>query len=87
MKEKYSDSPTFFIMSSLAGGSGSGVGKPLDFVFPDSLGTFITEQLRINFPNSCIVNFIVWPFVTGEVALQNYNILLALSRLHSVTFH
>jgi tubulin delta len=60
---------SFFICMSLAGGTGSGV------------GSYYTEMLRESFQKTCIVNMCVWPFSTGEVILQNYNLLLTLNKL------
>ena len=60
----------FFILLSLAGGTGSGV------------GAFITHCLRDEFPHSCILNQVVWPYGTGEVIVQNYNAILTLSQLY-----
>jgi tubulin delta len=61
---------SFLVCSSLAGGTGSGV------------GAFCTECLRDEFPRSCIVNPVVWPYTSGEVILQNYNFILTLSKLY-----
>eukprot|EP00040_Diaphanoeca_grandis_P009647 m.49602 g.49602 ORF g.49602 m.49602 type:complete len:464 (-) comp21062_c0_seq2:124-1515(-) len=59
----------FVVPMSVAGGTGSGV------------GTRVTEQLRDNYPNSYIMNHIIWPYDTGEVMVQNYNAVLSLGRL------
>lgn len=60
----------FLICSSLAGGTGSGV------------GAFCTERLRDEYAHACIVNPVVWPYASGEVILQNYNFILTLSKLY-----
>lgn len=59
----------FQVLQSLAGGTGSG------------LGTHLVESLRDENPKKTIVNFSVWPYITGEVVLQNYNVLLTLQGL------
>ncbi|KAI9175808.1 hypothetical protein H9P43_006172 [Blastocladiella emersonii ATCC 22665] len=59
----------FVVLHSLAGGTGSGV------------GTYVTEQLRREFPTAAVVNHVVWPFMRGEVIVQNYNMVLTLARL------
>jgi tubulin delta len=59
----------FFVLLSLAGGTGSG------------LGTFVCEMLRDEFPGSMLVVQPVWPFRSGEVAVQCYNTVLSLARL------
>lgn len=56
-------------MQSLAGGTGSG------------LGAHLVETLRDDYPGSNILNFSVWPYLNGEVVLQNYNVLLTLGSL------
>jgi hypothetical protein len=52
----------FLVLLSLAGGTGSGLGKSI--VFPKisytCIGTYITELLRDEYPNSFIVNLPVW---------------------------
>ncbi|ORZ34097.1 Tubulin/FtsZ, GTPase domain-containing protein [Catenaria anguillulae PL171] len=63
----------FLVLHSVAGGTGSGV------------GTYITEQLRREYPESMIVNQVVWPFSSGEVIVQHYNVILTLSRLQKVS--
>eukprot|EP00026_Physarum_polycephalum_P001013 Phypoly_transcript_01014.p2 GENE.Phypoly_transcript_01014~~Phypoly_transcript_01014.p2 ORF type:complete len:461 (+),score=81.77 Phypoly_transcript_01014:2396-3778(+) len=63
----------FFLMQSLAGGTGSGV------------GTYVTEALRDEFPHSFLVNQVVWPYKTGEVIVQNYNSIMTLSHLYQVS--
>uniref|UniRef100_A0A7M5V5F2 Tubulin delta chain n=2 Tax=Clytia hemisphaerica TaxID=252671 RepID=A0A7M5V5F2_9CNID len=61
----------FFILMSLAGGTGSG------------LGAYVTQELRDAFPSSYLVNHVVWPYTSGEVIVQNYNIMLTMSRLQA----
>lgn len=61
---------SFMVCMSLAGGTGSGV------------GSYYTEILRDQYPRTCIINNVVWPFSTGEVTLQNYNFLLTLNKLY-----
>lgn len=60
----------FLALMSLAGGTGSGV------------GAYVTNALRDFFPNSFILNHVIWPFGMGEVIVQNYNALLTLSQLY-----
>lgn len=59
----------FQIIQSLAGGTGSG------------LGAHLVQKLRDDYPGSNILNFAVWPYLNGEVVLQNYNVLLTLGSL------
>ncbi len=56
-------------MNSLAGGTGSG------------LGAHIVERLREDFGKQHMLNIAVWPYQSGEVVLQNYNVLLTLNSL------
>jgi len=56
-------------VNSLAGGTGSG------------LGAHIVERLREDFSKSTMLNIAVWPYQSGEVILQNYNVLLTLNSL------
>lgn len=63
----------FFPILSLAGGTGSG------------LGTRITESLRDDYPHTSLVNAVVWPFNSGEVAVQAYNAVLSLSHLQGAS--
>ncbi|XP_064619118.1 tubulin delta chain-like [Lineus longissimus] len=60
----------FLNLMSLAGGTGSGV------------GAYVTQCLRDEYPNSFIMNQVVWPYNTGEVIVQNYNAVLTLSHLY-----
>jgi tubulin delta len=60
----------FLVIQSLAGGTGSG------------LGSYFTEKLRKDYPYSTILNLAVWPYQTGEVVVQNYNILLSIAHLY-----
>lgn len=39
------------------------------------------QRLRDDYPGSNILNFAVWPYLNGEVVLQNYNVLLTLGSL------
>ena len=57
------------MLQSLAGGTGSG------------LGAHLVERLRDDYPKANLINYAVWPYMTGEVVLQNYNVLLTLSSL------
>ena len=59
----------FLVLMSVAGGTGSGV------------GALLTENLRDFFPHSSIVNQIVWPYMSGEVIVQNYNTTLTTAHL------
>lgn len=60
----------FLVVMSVAGGTGSG------------LGTYITNQLKECYPNSVVINIVVWPYVSGEVIVQNYNALLTTANLY-----
>eukprot|EP00347_Sterkiella_histriomuscorum_P002279 403368766 len=59
----------FQVFTSLAGGTGSG------------FGAHIVERLRQDFSKSNMLNVSVWPYQSGEVILQNYNVLLTLNSL------
>ncbi|XP_056412652.1 tubulin delta chain [Hyla sarda] len=60
----------FITIMSMAGGTGSG------------MGTFVTRCLRDFYPNSLLLNEVIWPYGTGEVIVQNYNSILTLSHLY-----
>ena len=45
------------------------------------MGAHLVQRLRDDYPLSAILNFAVWPYLQGEVVLQNYNLLLTLSEL------
>lgn len=62
-----------FAMMSVAGGTGSGV------------GTYVTQCLRDAYPRSFILNHLTWPYASGEVIVQNYNSVLTLSHLYSLS--
>ncbi|XP_070249075.1 tubulin delta chain isoform X2 [Myotis yumanensis] len=68
--EKCDSLSGFFIIMSMAGGTGSG------------LGAFITRNLQDQYSNSLKMNHIIWPYGTGEVIVQNYNSILTLSHLY-----
>ncbi|XP_037567158.1 tubulin delta chain-like [Dermacentor silvarum] len=59
----------FLPIFSLGGGTGSG------------LGTKLTETLRDDYPNTPVITAVVWPFKSGEVSVQAYNVLLSLAHL------
>lgn len=59
----------FLCLLSCAGGTGSG------------LGNFIIQTLRDNYPTKSILTSLVLPFRFGEVATQNYNIILCLAKI------
>ncbi|EDQ87929.1 uncharacterized protein MONBRDRAFT_33187 [Monosiga brevicollis MX1] len=59
----------FQVYSSVAGGTGSG------------LGARVTELVREAYPKSALTNMIVLPYMTGEVIVQFYNAVLSLSHL------
>jgi tubulin delta len=61
----------FQVLQSLAGGTGSG------------LGAHLVQRLREDYSKSNLLCTAVWPYQHGEVVLQNYNVLLTLSRLAS----
>ncbi|OUM60559.1 hypothetical protein PIROE2DRAFT_13673 [Piromyces sp. E2] len=68
--ENCTDFDSFLIIQSLAGGTGSG------------LGSYFTEKLRQDYPYSTILNLAIWPYQTGEVVVQNYNIILSIAHLY-----
>ncbi|KAL1781314.1 tubulin delta chain isoform X2 [Sigmodon hispidus] len=68
--EKCDSLSGFFIVLSMAGGTGSG------------LGAFITQKLQDQYSSSLKMNQIIWPYRTGEVIVQNYNSILTLSHLY-----
>ncbi|XP_029402085.1 tubulin delta chain [Mus pahari] len=68
--EKCDSLSGFFIIMSMAGGTGSG------------LGAFITQKLQDQYSSSLKMNQIIWPYGTGEVIVQNYNSILTLSHLY-----
>ena len=57
----------FLLFSSLAGGTGSG------------LGSYITEILKDSYQHAMQVSAVVCPYANGEVAVQNYNAILSLA--------
>jgi len=67
MMEKQDYFQGFHVLKSLAGGTGSG------------LGAHLIEKMRDDHPKSVILNTAIWPYSTGEVILQNYNVLLTLA--------
>lgn len=69
--EKIDRSPILLFSSSLAGGTGSG------------LGTHITEACEEAFPDVIRTNLVISPYNFGEVVVQYYNSLLCLSSLSS----
>ncbi|KAM6174938.1 tubulin delta chain [Erethizon dorsatum] len=68
--EKCDSLSGFFIIMSIAGGTGSG------------LGAFLTQHLQDHYSNALKMNQIIWPYGTGEVIVQNYNSILTLSHLY-----
>ncbi|KAI3354413.1 hypothetical protein L3Q82_018936 [Scortum barcoo] len=58
---------------SVAGGTGSGV------------GTYVTQCLRDTYSKSFILNHLTWPYMTGEVIVQNYNSVLTLAHLYQLS--
>lgn len=67
----YCEGLLFF--SSLAGGTGSG------------LGSYLLKELGDEFPELCKINVCVAPHLTGEVILQSYNCVLTISSLYENT--
>uniref|UniRef100_A0AC11BKB1 Tubulin delta 1 n=1 Tax=Ovis aries TaxID=9940 RepID=A0AC11BKB1_SHEEP len=68
--EKCDSLSGFFIIMSMAGGTGSG------------LGAFVTQNLQDQYSSALKMNQIIWPYGTGEVIVQNYNSILTLSHLY-----
>ncbi|EFJ14935.1 hypothetical protein SELMODRAFT_119333 [Selaginella moellendorffii] len=62
----------FLGIQSLAGGTGAG------------FGAYVLEALKDEYPSACIFSHSIWPFQSGEVVVQNYNVLLTLAKLHEV---
>ncbi|KAK0085708.1 hypothetical protein PV325_004591 [Microctonus aethiopoides] len=60
---------TFLCLLSCGGGTGSG------------LGSYAIQTLRDTFPTKNIIGTLIFPFEFGEVATQNYNIILSLARI------
>jgi tubulin delta len=60
---------SFAVLQSAAGGTGSG------------LGSFLTCELRDEFPSAARLNVLVWPLSSGEVVVQNYNAALTTAAL------
>lgn len=58
-----------FVLGSLAGGTGSG------------LGTAIVGKVREEYGSMPLWSGVVWPYDAGEVAVQSYNVLLSTSML------
>lgn len=63
----------FLMISGLAGGTGSG------------LGVAASEQVRDEFPHAPLMHQTVWPYVSGEVIVQDYNAVLTLSHLYEAS--
>ncbi|XP_054706539.1 tubulin delta chain-like [Uloborus diversus] len=61
----------FLAFSSVAGGTGSG------------LGSFMSEKLRDHYPKISSANITVWPFQRGDVSVQAYNSVLTLAALQN----
>ena len=59
----------FLVLMSVAGGTGSGV------------GAYLTECIRDNYASNTILNTAVWPYMSGEVIVQDYNAVLTTSHL------
>lgn len=60
---------SFLCLSGCAGGTGSG------------LGSYIIQSLRDEYPKKSILSTLLLPFGSGEIATQNYNILLSLAKI------
>lgn len=61
--EKCDSLSGFFIIMSMAGGTGSG------------LGAFITQNLQEQYSSSLKMNHIIWPYGTGEVRTHSLKFL------------
>lgn len=59
----------FLCLLGCAGGTGSGI------------GSYIIQSLRQEFLTKNIIGGLVFPFSSGEIAIQNYNIILSLSQI------
>ncbi|KPA81574.1 putative delta tubulin [Leptomonas pyrrhocoris] len=60
---------TFHVLHSIAGGTGSGV------------SCLVAEEIKTMFPTATLLHSVVWPFQSGEVVTQWYNVLMAVSTL------
>ncbi len=60
---------SFLILESVAGGTGSG------------LGTYLTGELKDEYPQVCRINCLVWPHSSGEVIVQSYNTVFTMANL------
>lgn len=60
---------TFHVLQSIAGGTGSGV------------GCLVAEEIKLLYPRATLLHSVVWPFDSGEVVTQWYNIMMAMSVL------
>lgn len=67
MAEKFDKFNSLIFLSSMAGGTGSGV------------GSYAVRCLKDEFSKTNMVSFQVAPKSTGEVILQNYNSIFSLS--------
>ena len=63
----------FLILMSVAGGTGSGV------------GAYLTECIKDAFPSKTILNTVVWPYLSGEVIVQDYNAILTTGHLQKAS--
>ncbi|GBG74225.1 hypothetical protein CBR_g17937 [Chara braunii] len=61
----------FLLLQSAAGGTGSGV------------GAYIAGALKEEYPSSCLLSHCVWPYESGEVIVQSYNVPLTISHLYN----
>jgi len=61
----------FLLTSSMAGGTGSGV------------GSYVAEALREEHGSAFMMSAVVVPYESGEVIVQDYNALLSLNSLHA----
>lgn len=57
---------------SLGGGTGSGI------------GTKVLQHVRDCFPEKTVFSVLVFPYNSGEIAVQSYNTVLALSKLYDL---
>ena len=88
--------------SSLAGGTGSGLGIYSNFsffLFFHELivcvcvcmcfiyeGAYLWGEIRDEYPGVPMISHVVWPHEGGDVIVQHYNALLSLAKLHQVVF-
>lgn len=70
-----SDGDVTNILSLFSAGGGTGSG----------IGTKVLQHLHDCFPEKFLINCLIFPYNSGEIAVQSYNSLFTLSKLYDVT--